>query len=402
MYSPYVSHMRLAQGMSSYLDLQSHGMTLRLHYKLLEQGMKNQKAFVFSEVIMPSEIFHSMGIPLIFVESFGSFMASLKKCEDLITTAEQEGIGQDICSYHKCSIGALKKGYIPIPGAFVHSSYWCDDMVKVCEYLGTKYQRPSYLIDLPFSDHLHSVNYVAGQFEELAFFLSKEFNCDFNMKRLIEAVKWSNEAREYWVRANKLRETGPCLAYGADIIRMMPMLLPKLGLKEAAEICKCYYEELRRRRDTEYSPVKDGKKRILWLHFLPFYANDFMRYIETELGLVIAFEENTHVYWDPIPEDDPFTGIAKKMMAHTALGPAEKRIKTIKAFIKKYNIDGVVQFSQICCRPYRGSVSLIRNALQEMDVPFIELSGDVLDNRSYSEAQLKIRMEAFSELLDND
>ncbi|HEX9058934.1 MAG TPA: 2-hydroxyacyl-CoA dehydratase family protein [Clostridia bacterium] len=399
MSSPYITHLRLSQGISKYLDLKSHQMILKAHYEVLKHGLQEGNPFIFTEVIMPPEIFHSMGIASLFVESLGSFMASVNMNGKIIKTAEDLGIGADICAYHKSGIGALKSGYIPVPAAFVHSSYWCDDMTKVCEYLSHEYQRPGFIIDLPFGSGPDAVDYVAGQFEKMAQFLSENTKIPFSLEKLKETVRLSNEARQYWVMANRLREEKPCLVYGTDTLRMLPMLLPKFGLPAAVDICRTYYDELLERRKTGVSVVKNGKYRLLWLHFFPFYALPFMRYVEEKLGAVIAFEENTNVYWEPIDEEEPFVGIAKKLMAHTGFGPSERRADAILDFVKRYKIDGVVHFSQICCRPFRGSVSVIREALNSADVPFLELSGDVLDSRNYSEGQLKIRMEAFIEVL---
>ncbi len=401
MNSPYVNHLRLSKGISKYMDLKSHQMTLSLHYDMLKEGIGSGKPLIFTEVIMPSEIFHAMDISPLFLESLGSFLASINQNKNIIKEAENMGISADICAYHKCAIGALESGYIPIPQGFVHSSYWCDDMIKVCDYLGYKYNHKPYIIDIPYNMDEDAISYVANQFFEMSNYLSKITNKKLDMERLNEAIKYSNEARKYWVMAQKLREESPCLMYGSDSMQMLPMLLTKLGHEKAVRVLKTFYNELLERREKNSSPVGREKYRLLWLHFFPFYDLKLMNYIEKELGAVIAFEENCSVYWDEIDEKDPFRGLALKLMQQKGLGSSKRRVDGIVDMVKNYKIDGVVHFSQMCCRPFRGSVPAIKEALNEEGVPFLELPGEVLDSRNYAEGQLRIRIEAFIEMLNN-
>lgn len=401
MESPYTQQFRLSQGIAKYLDLEAHQNVLKLHYRMLKRGLENKESLIFTDVIMPPEIFHAMGLSPLFVESLGSFLASIKMNNRLIAAAEESDIPTDICSYHKCGIGALKSGYIPIPKAFVHSSYWCDDMIKVSDYLGKLYDRNSFIIDLPFKRGDEQIDYIAEQMERLSHFLAKETGAAFSLEALKRSIRLSNEARNYWVEANRIRERKHSPMYGSDAMRMLPMLLPKFGMKETVDILKGFYEEIKGRSEEKRSPIKKERSRLLWLHFFPFYDAKLMHYIENELGAVIAFEENCNVYWDEIDENDPFRGLAKKLIGHTGFGSAERRVKMVLDSVERYKIDGVVHFSQICCRPFRGSVSLIKEALNEEGVPLLELSGDVVDSRNYSEGQIKIRIEAFLEMLQN-
>lgn len=401
MESPYISQLRLSQGIGKYLDLRSHQMTLKLHYEMLKEGISKEDRFIFTEVIMPPEIFHSMGLIPLFVESLGSFLASIKKNTEIIKAAEEDGINPEICAYHKCGIGALKSGYIPVPRLFIHSSYWCDDMVKVCSMISREFKREAFLIDIPFTMDERSVEYIAEQLEDMVEFITYNTGLEFSMDKLKECVRLSNQAREYWVLANKLRENPPAVLYGSDALRMLPMLLPKFGLKENVEVFKVFYEEIRSRYDSKKYCVKKQKSRILWLHFMPFYDPKLIRYLENDLGVVIAFEENCNVFWEPIDQGEPFIGLARKLLGHTGFGPANRRIEAILDLVKKYHIDGVIHFSQVCCRPFSGMVSLLRQELRRSEIPFLEIDGDVVDSRNYAQGQTKVRLEAFVEMLQS-
>ncbi len=67
--------------------------------------------------------------------------------------------------------------------------------------------------------------------------------------------------------------------------------------------------------------------------------------------------------------------------------------------IKEYRIDGVVFFSHMNCRLFNPKLRIIKKSLDELGIPILELSGDCLDKRNYSRAQLATRLEAFVEML---
>ena len=51
------------------------------------------------------------------------------------------------------------------------------------------------------------------------------------------------------------------------------------------------------------------------------------------------------------------------------------------------------------CRAIPGAVWQVRDVADEKGIPFLELAGDCIDPRGFSEEQMKLRLEAFREIL---
>jgi hypothetical protein len=62
-------------------------------------------------------------------------------------------------------------------------------------------------------------------------------------------------------------------------------------------------------------------------------------------------------------------------------------------------VDGVIHPCHWGCRQGTGIRGLIQQGLAELDVPVLNLEVDCVDARSFSEGQLRTRLEAFLELI---
>jgi len=138
----------------------------------------------------------------------------------------------------------------------------------------------------------------------------------------------------------------------------------------------------------------------LWLHLKPYFPNRLVSFIEKELGAVIVAEEVNSVFWDELDIRSPWESLARKLMGNYWVGGIEKRLDNIRQIIESHHIDGVIHFSHWGCRQSNGGVRLIKDTVMEYGIPFLNLDGDCIDGRSYSEAQYLTRLEGFMELLD--
>ena len=65
---------------------------------------------------------------------------------------------------------------------------------------------------------------------------------------------------------------------------------------------------------------------------------------------------------------------------------------------EEYNIQGAVLAFLLTCRPvYLPALEIKRVLEKEMGIPSVMIECDLVDERSYSEAQVKTRMDAFGE-----
>src|SRR4030067_127445 len=398
METPLQRTLRLLTKLSGFFEIEGIGILMQSHYDNLKRYFNEPHRTVWTNLAMPNEIFHAMNLPTVFTENISAILSAARQSVEPLKVASENIFSSGFCTYITCSIGVLQMGYLPPPKVFVIPSHICEDTPKVVEYLSRKYNRKFFYIDIPYSEDEISIDYIAKQFEEMVDFLEKNTGSKLKPDRLIEAFRLSNLAREYARKYVELRKNSEPLMYGSSGLRLLGMI-SKFGSEVGVEIIKNIYEELKKRKETGESPVKNRKYRILWLHLYPYYQSKMMRYLEDDLDAVIVAEEMLHIIFEPLDVNDPYRSLAKKILGLPSHGPIEKRINNILYIIEQNKIDGVIHFSHLGCKVGCGGVQFIRDALKKINIPFLELTGDNIDFRNYSEEQIKVRLEAFIEIL---
>ncbi len=171
------------------------------------------------------------------------------------------------------------------------------------------------------------------------------------------------------------------------------------GSELGVEASRAYFEELCKLKNSleGHLSAKNRKKRILWIHFAPLYANDIMRYLEEQLDCRIVFDITGYLYWSEHNVDKPVESLANKALSHFYLGEASERIKLYHRLVEEYDADGIIHFMHNGCRAIPGSSWQIRRMADELRLPYMELWGDCIDPRGFSSEQMMLRLEAFRE-----
>ena len=115
------------------------------------------------------------------------------------------------------------------------------------------------------------------------------------------------------------------------------------------------------------------------------------------IGGVFAFEPTYNPSpWPPLASEDPLTQIATRTLRlGTSMGTT---IRSIAEQCREYEIVGAVLAYLITCRPFYLPALEIRRMLQEeLGIPSVLIECDLVDERTFSEGQIKTRMDAFAE-----
>ncbi|MCL6450203.1 MAG: 2-hydroxyacyl-CoA dehydratase family protein [Acetobacteraceae bacterium] len=358
----------------------------------------DRRRYVWTSMVMPPEIFHALGLMPINSELVAGWHASLGLSRDLLIRAEAEGFSVGLCSYHKTALGAVLAGYLPPPRACAVSSNICDGAMKVSEFLEQRFGAGYFLLDLPHRATPRAIDYVAGQFEALVDFLVRETGAEFSPDRLREACRLSNRAREHWIAAHRLRQRAVLMPGNLGMRNLFGTTF-LFGSPKAVEVAAELEDELRQRLEQGVRPLGPERCRLLWIHFAPLYRNQLMDYLEQGLGAAIAVDITNHCWWEPLDEDDPYASLARKALSHYYLGGPENRAAVYRGLARDFRVHGAVHFVHAGCRAIPGALQTVRDALEGMGVPMLELSGDCIDSRAYSEEQTRTRLEAFVEML---
>lgn len=127
-----------------------------------------------------------------------------------------------------------------------------------------------------------------------------------------------------------------------------------------------------------------------------------MDYLENNHGAVIVFEEANYIYWSEMDPAKPYDSLARRILENPLIGPFPRMLKVTLDLIKKYKIDAVIEFAHWGCRHLNNGSQILREELRARNIPLLVIDSDCLDSRNYSKEQIRTRIDAFLEILDNN
>jgi benzoyl-CoA reductase/2-hydroxyglutaryl-CoA dehydratase subunit BcrC/BadD/HgdB len=262
-----------------------------------------------------------------------------------------------------------------------------------------KYGVTDFLIDIPIDDDKSSIGYLVDQIKELIKTLEKKFLIKLDKKRLVEVIHNTKQVFGLLQKINDLYKNN---SLPASLSRSLDYLMSYYGLlgsDKMITISERYYDELCKSISKESK--KKIKPRILWHGFKPFYNDELTNYIENTCNIDIIHEYNVgYMNVSALYEiDDPYEFLAHKIMYFHKYSSIVNVWKAHPHVFKEYNIDGVISFLQWGCRNFLSVSQMMRDVLTTMDIPLLEIDGDLVDERNYSFSQIKIRIDAFNEMI---
>ena len=353
----------------------------------------------WTTVFVPFEILHTMGVSGNFIEFVGAMLAGTGAAGGYLSKAESAGYSTDSCAYHRAIIGAALEGILPEPDLLIGASFPCDGGVKALKRVGEMFKKDVFIIHTPFDDSTESVDYLVGQFRDMADYITARTGRKLDEDKLREAIRLGNRAREYLVEALELCKNTPSPANSDDWKNFIIFVL-LLGTQEGVDVCRAFRDEFRRRVDNGETGIEDEKIRLMWIQNRIQFPNNLIKLLETNFGANVVIDELNHIFWAPMDEDgDPLRALAVRQIQHPLMGPAQRRLDTLALLAREYKIHGAVNPSHWGCRQSGGARRLFQETLQKQGVPIIHLDVDCVDQRNYSEGQLMTRLEAFMEMM---
>lgn len=174
-----------------------------------------------------------------------------------------------------------------------------------------------------------------------------------------------------------------------------------MGTPAAIEIAQAYLDEFIARIKNGAPGVADEKLRLLWIQNRIQFNNPLVELLEKEYQTNIVSDELNDIYWDPIDPDDPYPGMARRAITIPFNGNIQDRIKHLRKLARAYQLDGAINPCNWGCRQGTGAKGMISEGLKEIGIPVLNLEVDCVDKRNFAEGQLRTRLEAFIEMLEN-
>lgn len=358
--------------------------------------LKDPATSAIVSIFTPCELVQESGLRPYNVESFSCYLSGSQAEGPFLREAEDAGISESLCSYHKTFVGAAARGILPKPACIVYTNLICDANLLTFQHLARFYDVPAFAIDVPMRQDGESVRYVADQLRDLAAFLEERTGRRIDKAHLSERVARSRRTLET-LREARLERGRRCIPtdlvtplYGSMTAQIL------LGTPEEERYAQMLL------RDVKAAPAARGK-RIHWMHTIPFWSKaveerlaftEAAQIVGCELGQTFDVEDHE---FDP---GKPFEAMAERMVYHNLNGPVSRRIEAGIRHAKEENASGAVWFCHWGCKHTLGAAQIAKRRFEEAGLPLLVLDGDGCDRRFGGEGQTSTRLGAFLEMLE--
>lgn len=400
--------------MAEYYDKMVGAMEKRFHrhptarnkfaLEVLQLGRKlysGTDRLAWCGVTAPFDVLHAMGINSCFVEFVGGMLSSTGAVGPFLEEAEHVGFLADGCGYHRAVIGATEKNMMPVPDLVIATSSPCTGGIAAIEHLARKFDCPMYTLNVPPEETEQSLKYLTEQLKGMVSFVTEVTGQTLDDDRLRTAMQKTNEARHHMLEAYRLAQKIPSPVTIGELRNFGIVMGLFLGTDTGVEIAQAYHNEYTARLEKGVSGSPGERLRLMWLQNCIQFRNPLVQMLESDYQATVVVDELNDIFWEPIDIDDPYPGLARRMIATPFNGQFDRRLKHIEKLVHAYQIDGAINPCHWGCRQGTGARGLIETTLKGLDVPVINLEVDCVDSRNFAEGQLKTRLEAFMEMLGN-
>ncbi len=354
---------------------------------------------VFTSLFTPIEIIYAFDFLPFPLEPLGALAASFGIATQLLEETEKRWLSSDFCSFHRAFLGACTLGLLPRPLFLMATSHACDGTMKSFSQVAHLVSKPLFFIDVPYGDQKEAVEYAAVQVQESVSEIESITGRRLRKEMLAKSFDYSNKMTALLSTIQDVRKASPPVVYGSETLNLLMVWAMFAGNRLGVRILESYRDEIQARIKRGFQDIAVGK-RVLWLHLRPYFSGSIMSMLEEEFGAVIVAEEVNTPVKEYLEISNPWESIARKLLGQIWSGSIENRLKNIGRIIESHGIDGVVHFSHWGCRQSNGAVRMIRDTVAGYGIPFLELDGDCVDPRNYSEGQYRTRIEAFFEIME--
>ena len=368
----------------------------------------------------PVELLRAFDVLPIYPEVNVLQIAVRKGSLPLIQKAEELGYAGDNCAYVKADIGLFHSGYvtpfatIPKPDVLVCNYVGCNVYLNWFEHLAELTGAPAMNIDIPFirtadgEPTADDVTYVVKQLEELIVLLEQVTGHSLDWKVLTKIVERSAQTGELWSQIKEMTKLRPA-PYDAyfDSVTMMAPLYTLRGTDEGLRFFEVAHREMTAQVNKKQGPLPEERFRIVIEGPPPWPKLRVFRDMFSRWGAVAVASTYSTVggLWEFGFRHDPahpLESIARHMLSYNVCNRTFlQRYDQLERYVKEWHADAMVIHSVKSCRLFSaGQGDMREHFVRDLDVPTLLIESDLEDPRYFSEAQLRNRIDAFFEALE--
>ena len=375
-------------------------------------------------------------------ENYAGICGAKRDAQRFLERAEAEDLSRSLCTYALCGLGfdAWREELGEMPpdspwGGQVRPDLMLGSGQMICDPRNKWYQAaqhympdvPMYDLGLPYplyeEDYDYEevqgyyVKYIVEQLRGLVEFLEYHTGRKMDWSRLSELIDLTDRTWNMVIDAYELRKAIPCPMDTGDAMNTMVPLTFMMGTQQGYDFFKDLYEELSQKITNGEGVVENEKYRLLWGGGLPswFALTDF-NYFNSK-GAVFPAETTYRIIEavynfdiDLSKISEPLEHIAWRWVKNWTYwhDKARKRpgshpdVERLIHYIEEYKIDGVVMHEAYSCRSWHVGLIWELNMLKKIyrDIPSLILESDIIDISSYNEADTRMRIDTFIDVLE--
>ena len=358
----------------------------------------------------PQEITTAMGIPVVYPENMGAAVGAKGGGQRMCEYAEGMGYSGDLCSYSRINFAYADLKHceeleIPFPDFLLCCNNICNCMIKWYENLALELDVPLLLIDVPHLDQetcdADRVKYIRAQFDDCIAQLETITGKKMDYERLKEVMEISQRSSRAWLRAVGCMAAEPSPFSGFDIFNNMAVACVGRGTVEAAEAFELLADEYEQLVKEGKSTFKGEEKYRILFEGIACWSNLKFTYKTLQSR---GINLTASVYG---PAFSFLYGSLDELMAAYAYVPnsncfeRELRLRTDDAI--KNKVDGAIFHMNRSCKHWSGNLyEMERQFRAQTGVPTVCFDGDQSDPRCFSEAQYETRIDALTEIMEEN
>ena len=343
-------------------------------------------------VFTPCEMMQEVGLHSYNVESMSCYLSGSFAEREFIQKAEETGIAETLCSYHKIFLGAAYEGLLPRPRCIVYTNIACDANLLTFRALSELYDVPKFFIDVPLTATEGNISYVEEQLRDLSVFLEKQTGVKIEESQLRSRVERSLRSIQNYRKFQTLRSTHyiptdlTTPLYSGITSNVM------LGTQEEETYTNMLLQ------DVEKAEPAQGV-RLYWMHIIPFWSEEVRKLLRFQKSAQIVGCEFAQLCDRDFDTRNPYRAMAERMVYNSMYGTMSRRIEEGIRHAKMAGADGTVWFCHWGCKHTMGGSQLAKKKFEEAGIPLLVLDGDGCDRSHGGEGQTATRLGAFLEML---
>lgn len=370
------------------------------------------KFVAYTTAVSPVEILVAHDIIPIYPENHAVSLITKRLCSELSEAIERQGYTSHLCAYARCDLGFRETGKsptggIPDPDFLLACNAQCFTLVKWFEVLARRYRVPLFVFDTPQwirdeAARRDILSYCVRQLRELISSLEELTGRPFDYDRLREVIRLSDEACRLYRKFLDMASHKPSPITIFDALIHMAIIVYLRGTPQAVHYYRTLVEEIEQKAKKGEAAVKGERFRLYWEN-LPIWFK-FRDHFEllASYGAAILTSLYVHDWAHEFDlEKDPLVTLAENYVSGFSNVTLEERADMAYELFKRYDLNGMIMFINRSCKAVSFAVHELRDLLtQKTGIPALVFEADMGDPRFYSEAQVRTRIEAYLELLE--